>query len=76
MPVHARLRRATDYLKYLGIYWPFFLAGFLFLTETSEKLAKKFGKHIIMRIFLLIVFALSVYCMYKGMNDPFLYFRF
>lgn len=67
---------ATDYLKYLGIYWPFFLAGFLFLTETSEKLAKKFGKHIVMRIFLLVVFALSVYCMYKGMNDPFLYFRF
>ena len=67
---------ATDYLKYLGIYWPFFLAGFLFLTETSEKLAQKFGKHIIMHIFLLIVFALSVYCMYKGMNDPFLYFRF
>ena len=67
---------ATDYLKYLGIYWPFFLAGFLFLTETSEKLAKKFGKHIVMRIFLLVVFALSVYSMYKGMNDPFLYFRF
>ncbi len=67
---------ATDYLKYLGIYWPFFLAGFLFLTEKSEKIAKKFGKHIGMRIFLLVVFALSVYCMYKGMNDPFLYFRF
>ena len=67
---------ATDYVKYLGIYWPFFLAGFFFLTRFSEKVAKRFGKHIGMRIFLFIVFALSVYCMYKGMNDPFLYFRF
>ena len=67
---------ATDYLKYLGIYWPFFLAGFLFLTKTSEKLIKKFHKHIVMKIFLLVVFGLSVYCMYKGLNDPFLYFRF
>ena len=67
---------ATDYMKYLGIYWPFFLAGFFFLTETSEKLAKKYHKHIGMKIFLLVVFGLSVYCMYKGMNDPFLYFSF
>lgn len=67
---------ATDYLKYLGIYWPFFLAGFFFLTEKSEKLIEKYHKHIVMKIFLLAVFALSVYCMYKGMNDPFLYFSF
>ena len=25
---------------------------------------------------LLLVFGLSVYCIYRGMNDPFLYFRF
>ena len=25
---------------------------------------------------LILVFALSVYCIYRGMNDPFLYFRF
>lgn len=67
---------ATDYLKYLGIYWPFFIAGFFFLTETSEKIAQKYHKHIGMKIFLAVTFGLSVYCMYKGMNDPFLYFRF
>ncbi len=67
---------ATDYLKYLEIYWPFFLAGFFFLTETSEKLIKKYYKSTGMKIFLLLIFGLSVYCMYMGMNDPFLYFRF
>ena len=66
----------TDYVKYLGIYWPFFLAGFFFLTETSEKLMEKYHNSIVMKLFLAIVFGLSVYCMYMGMNDPFLYFRF
>lgn len=67
---------ATDYLKYLEIYWPFFLAGFFFLTETSEKLLQRYHKTILMKLFLLFIFGLSVYCMYMGMNDPFLYFRF
>lgn len=66
----------TDYLKYLEIYWPFFLAGFLFLTETSEKLMEKYHKSFLMKLLLIIIFGLSVYCMYMGMNDPFLYFRF
>lgn len=67
---------ATDYLKYLEIYWLFFLAGFLFLTETSEKLMEKYHKSFFMKLFLIIILGLSVYCMYMGMNDPFLYFRF
>ena len=67
---------AKDYLKYLEIYWPFFLAGFFFLTATSEKLMEKYHKTIFMKLFLAFVFGLSVYCMYMGMNDPFLYFRF
>ena len=25
---------------------------------------------------LILIFSLSVYCIYRGMNDPFLYFRF
>lgn len=67
---------AADYLKYLEIYWPFFLAGFIFLTETSEKLMQKYHKTIFMKVFLIFIFGLSVYCMYMGLNDPFLYFRF
>ena len=67
---------ATDYIKYLEIYWPFFVAGFLFLTEMSEHVMQKYHKTIFMKLFLAVVFGLSVYCMYMGMNDPFLYFRF
>lgn len=67
---------ATDYVKYIDIYWPFFLVGFLFLTETSEKFMEKYHKTIFMKLFLAFIFGLSVYCMYMGMNDPFLYFRF
>lgn len=67
---------AQDYLKYLQIYWPFFLAGFFFLTGTSEKLLKKYHNHIVVKVFMVLIFGLSVYCMYRGMNDPFLYFRF
>lgn len=66
----------TDYLKYFSIYWPFFLAGFIFLTKASEDIMKKYYKHIIMKLFLISILGLSVYCMYKGLNDPFLYFRF
>lgn len=66
----------NDYLKYLAIYWPFFLAGFFFLTKFSENLLKKYHDHIVMKLFLTIIFSLSVYCMYQGLNDPFLYFRF
>ncbi len=67
---------ATDYLKYLEIYWPFFLAGFFFLTKTSEKLLETYHSSILMKLFLIGIFGLSVYCMYMGLNDPFLYFRF
>jgi len=67
---------AADYLQYLEIYWPFFLAGFFFITKFSENLLKKLHDHWTMKVFLAAVFGLSVYCMYMGLNDPFLYFRF
>ena len=67
---------ATDYVMYLKIYWPFFLAAFIFLTEASEKLIKKYHETFLMKLFLAGIFGFSVYCMYMGMNDPFLYFRF
>lgn len=67
---------ATDYLKYLAIYWPFFLAGFFFTTKFSENLLKKYHNHLAVKLFLAAIFGLSVYCMYMGLNDPFLYFRF
>lgn len=67
---------ATDYIVYIKNYWPFFLAGFFFLTKKSEDCMKKYHKSWFMKLFLALIFGLSVYCIYMGMNDPFLYFRF
>ena len=67
---------AGDFTKYLGIYWKFFIAGILFSTRLPEKIYSKIKNTPFCALLLLVVFWLSVYCMYKGMNDPFMYFRF
>lgn len=65
-----------DYVKYFGIYWKYFLAGIIFSTSLPEKIYRKIKNTTFCAVALLIVFWLSVYCMYKGLDDPFLYFRF
>ena len=65
-----------DYIKYLGIYWKFFLAGAVFSTDIPERIYRRVKDTIPLKVALLAVFWLSVYCIYKGMNDPFMYFRF
>ena len=65
-----------DYVKYFGIYWKFFLAAFIFSTDIPEKIYKKIKGSVFCVIILLVVFWASVYCMYMGMDDPFMYFRF
>lgn len=67
---------ATDYMKYLSTYGLFFVAGCMFITAFPKKLFRKYRKHIAMKGLLTAVFILSIYCMYRGLNDPFLYFRF
>ncbi|MDE6426635.1 MAG: MBOAT family protein [Ruminococcus sp.] len=65
-----------DYIKYLKIYWKFFIAGILFSTRIPQKFYEKYQKTVVCAVILLAVFWGAVYCMYKGMNDPFMYFRF
>ena len=65
-----------DYMKYLGIYKTYFIAGIIFSTRLPKKIYDKIKDSFIGVILLLAVFWASVYCMYKGLNDPFLYFRF
>lgn len=65
-----------DYVKYWGIYGKFFIAGLIFSTRIPELIYKKIKSSLFCAVLLLAVFWASVYCMYKGMNDPFLYFRF
>ncbi|MCM1133059.1 MAG: MBOAT family protein [Ruminococcus flavefaciens] len=65
-----------DYIKYWGIYGKYFIAGILFSTKLPELAYKKIKSSYVGIALLLAVFWFSVYCMYQGMDDPFLYFRF
>lgn len=65
-----------DYVKYLKLYYPFLFAGILLSFKFSYKLFEKIKKPFITGCLLAIIFTASVYCMYKGFDDPFLYFRF
>lgn len=65
-----------DYAKYWGIYAKYFIAGVIFSTPLPDMLYKKIKNSVFCTLLLLTVFWASVYCMYKGMDDPFMYFRF
>lgn len=65
-----------DYLKYLKDYWIFLVLGLIFSTKLPYKLLKKIKNKYLIAIILASLFAGSVYCMYRGFDDPFLYFKF
>ena len=65
-----------DFIKYAKEFGMLLIAGVFFSTELPYKLLKKYKDSIFETVFLLVVFYIAVYCMYKGLNDPFLYFRF
>jgi len=65
-----------DYLKYLKRYSLFFLAGILFSTRLPYRILKRMKNPVIIWLAAVVIFAASVYCMYRGLDDPFLYFRF
>ncbi len=65
-----------DYLKYLKLYCPFLIAGVLFSTKLPYNILKRIKNRVAVIIITSIIFVASVYCMYRGFDDPFLYFRF
>ena len=65
-----------DYLKYGKTYGIYLVLSILFATGVQEKLLKKNKNRLWVILLLLALFWASVYCMYLGMDDPFLYFRF
>lgn len=65
-----------DYIKY-GRNYGFLLAlCLLFCTPLPRKLYDRYSHTWVATAGLLAVFWLSVYCLYIGLNDPFLYFQF
>lgn len=67
---------AGDFEKYIGMYGIGLAAGVLCCTGLVEKVFMKWRNKFWMSILLLIVFGASVFCIYRGLNDPFLYYRF
>lgn len=65
-----------DYLKYLNQYYPFFIVGILFSTKLPYRILKRIKNRTVIWLILAVIFIASVYCMYRGFDDPFLYFRF
>ena len=65
-----------DYLKYLNMYWYLFIAGFICSTSIPEKAFITKKTNLIQLIFLVGLFWISIYYLYQGMNNPFLYFSF
>ena len=70
------LHPGPDFVRLIKQYWPFLALGFLFSTEYPYQWYLKIKDNIIGSFVMIAIFWGSVYCMYKGMNDPFLYFRF
>ena len=66
----------TDYLKYLNIYGIYLLAGFLFSTRFPYQLLCRIKHKCVIVALLSLIAAASLYCMWRGLDDPFLYFRF
>lgn len=65
-----------DYLKYGKEYGILLVVCILFCTGIPRILYSKIKDSPAEVIFLLAVFWASFYCLYIGLNDPFLYFRF
>jgi len=65
-----------DYIKHAQTYGIFMLVGLLFCTTLPKKIYLKIKDNFLGSIILALIFWASVYCMYKGLSDPFLYFRF
>ena len=65
-----------DFEKYIGMYGIGLAAGVICCTGLVEKIFMKWRNKFWMSLLLLIIFGAAVYCMYRGLNDPFLYYRF
>lgn len=66
-----------DYMEYLKTYYPFLLVATWFSTKIPYKLLKRVkNNRVVVILILAAILGGSIYCMYRGYDDPFLYFRF
>lgn len=65
-----------DFIKYFRLYGAGTVAGLILCTGILEKFFQKYRDRLWMSFLLFLVFGMSVYCIYRGFSDPFLYYRF
>lgn len=67
---------AGDYIKYGKTYALLLVAGLLFSTPIPQKIYSRIKDSFLIIPVLIAIVAGTIYCLYMGLNDPFLYFRF
>lgn len=65
-----------DFVQKLQNYTPFFVMAFLVSLPFADKIYEKYHNTLIFKAVTFVVFAVCVYEMANGLNNPFLYFRF
>lgn len=67
---------AGDYIKYGKQYALSFFAALLCTSTFPEKIYRKYRFSFLVTLVLVLLFWACIYCMYLGMDDPFLYYQF
>ncbi len=65
-----------DWIQRMSMYGVFLAVGILFCTDLPRRVYERIKHTIWGTLILLAIFWGSVYYLYLGLNDPFLYFRF
>ncbi len=69
-------RFAGDYIKYGKEYGLYLILCLIFCTTLPRKIWGKLNNKYIEAVILTAVFLASVYCVYIGLDNPFLYYQF
>ncbi|MCR5523548.1 MAG: MBOAT family protein [Clostridia bacterium] len=67
---------AEDWLKNGKLYLPFLVIGVILATPVGKKIYERIKSKPVIIPVLIAITAGTFYCLYKGLNDPFMYFRF
>ena len=73
---HTAAAYPLDFLKYGKTYGVFLVLGLLCSTSLPAYLYRRLKGTWAGAVILAVLFWLCLYCLSKGMNDPFMYFRF
>ncbi len=65
-----------DYIAHAKQYGVLLIVGMVFCTPLPRRIYNRIKNNFLGTLLLLSIFWFSVYCLYIGLNDPFMYFRF